>query len=163
MKKLSRLIAIGIIGNWMLEAMDVEVSALPTATTSNTIQAKSAHLKVLLPQEIEALETVKTTVRNMVDFQRTQDPIAAFKLASFFSNIQLLISSTEDVLQCLNSTDNSIESIGVGASPAIKQQLDQLITYLDAAHVNCNSLKLLVPRFQEIVADIRNYNFPITD
>ena len=116
-----------------------------------------------MSQEIEALETVKTTLRYIVDERRTQDPLGAFKLACFLSNIQFLISSAEDVLKCLNSTDNRIESIGVGALPALNQQLDQLIPSLDEAGIDCVWLKSIVPHFQAIVTDLPNYDFPFTD
>jgi uncharacterized UPF0146 family protein len=96
-----------------------------------------------------------------MDAQKEINPVEAFKAACSLANLQMLIASTRDVLACLLSREESRVSIGVGATPAIKGKIDQLVVYLEAAGVGCNRLKDLAQGFKEITADIFNPKLPV--
>ncbi len=123
------------------------------------LRRKSGLLEKHLPLEIDAMRSVQRIFQGVIDSQRIKDPLAAFTAACSLTNIQTIISSAEDVLKCLKAADASVVSIGVGASPAIKQNIDQYIGYLDEASVDCTQLKALAPEFQEITGDIPNPAF----
>jgi len=113
-----------------------------------------------LPLQIRALQSLQGTFQSTIDDQKERNPLEAFKAACSLANIQTLIASTGDVLKCLQAGDQSNVMIGIGAAPAVKQEIDQLIVYLDAAGVACDSLKKLARPFQEITSDIYNPDLP---
>lgn len=114
-----------------------------------------------LPLQIEALRALQGTFQANIDTQREQNPLEAFKAACSLANLQTLIASTQDVLNCIQAEDPTRISIGIGAAPAIKQGIDQLIGHLDTAGIDCYSLKRLAEDFQKITRDIPNPDFPV--
>jgi hypothetical protein len=113
------------------------------------------YLKKHLPLQVKALETLQKTFQTTIDAQKEQNPLEAFKAACSLANLQTLIGSTQDILSCIQAEDSTMVSIGIGAAPAVKQGIDQLIMYLNDA-VDCSHLKELSKVFQEITRDICN-------
>lgn len=113
-----------------------------------------------LPLQIRALQSLQGVFQAIIDVQKVDNPVEAFKAACSLANLQTLIASTGDVLHCLQAGEQSKVLIGIGAAPALKQKIDQLIIYLDAAGVACDSLKRLAGPFQEITGDIYNPDLP---
>lgn len=122
--------------------------------------SKQELLEDHLPQQIAALRILQGTFQAVIDAQMEQNQLEAFKAACSLASLQTLIASTQDVLWCLKSGEESRVIIGVGSTPAIKQGIDQLIVYLDAAGVGCDHLKGLARGFQEITRDIPNPDLP---
>lgn len=117
-------------------------------------------LRVHLPLQIAALQEAQRPFQSIIDAQITQNPLEALKAAATAAEIQWIIGQITDVLKCLNSPDSAVISIGVGASPALKQNTDLYIGYLDAAKTDCAKLKALAPAFQEITWDTPNPELP---
>lgn len=122
--------------------------------------SKQELLEEHLPRQIEALRALQRTFQATIDAQKERDPLSAFKAACSLANLQTLIASTQDVLSCLRAGEQSRVSIAIGAAPAIKQGIDQLIGYLDATGIDCSTLKGLSLGFQEITRDIPNPILP---
>ena len=122
--------------------------------------SKQELLEEHLPRQIEALRVLQRTFQATIDAQKERDPLSAFKAACSLANLQTLIASTQDVLSCLRAGEQSRVSIAIGAAPAVKQGIDQLIGSLDAAGIDCSPLKGLSLSFQEITRDIPNPDLP---
>lgn len=116
---------------------------------------KKDYLKEHLPLQVKALETLQRTFQITIDAKKEQNPLEAFKVACSLANLQTLVSSTQDILNCIQAEDSAMVSIGIGAAPAVKQNIDQLIMYLNDT-VDCSDLKELSKIFQKITRDIYN-------
>lgn len=116
---------------------------------------KQDYLKEHLPLQVKALEALQRTFQTTIDAKKEQSPLEAFKAACSLANVQTIIGSTQDILSCIQSEDSTIVSIGIGAAPAVKQDIDQLIMYLNDT-VDCSDLKKLSKVFQEITRNIYN-------
>jgi hypothetical protein len=81
------------------------------------------------------------------------DRLEQFKLASFVTNITTMISCTTDILQMANSEDVAEQMIGKEALPGLQEYLNQLLSYFRSMKIQCDDLKELNRRFQDICSD----------
>ncbi len=124
------------------------------------IRRQAVLLKAHLPLQIEALQEAQNPYQSIIDAQRILNPLEAFKAASAVAGMRWIIGVIEDLLKCMRDPNPAVVGIGVGASPAIKQYIDQYIGYLDAAKTDCARLKALAPDLQDIIKDIPNAELP---
>lgn len=66
----------------------------------------------------------------------------------FTGYIQTIICSTQDIILTCIQRLNTMVSIGIGAAPAVKQDIDQIIMYLNDT-IDCRDNRLSTV-FQEI-------------
>ncbi len=114
-----------------------------------------------LPLQIDALRFVQEKFREEMEAQKMIDMVKALQVAATITSIQTLITNVQSALMCIQSQNKDHISIGIGASPAVKEKIDEFIGYLDDANVPCGSLKNLKSAFQEIITDIPNPELPI--
>lgn len=124
------------------------------------VQIKQELLLEHLPRQIEFLKTLQEKFKVTMDSQREVNQLAAFKAACSIANLQSFSASIQDVITCLRDENPDFVSIGVGASPALKQDIDQFISDLDEAGMPSDSFKSLAEEFQKIIGDIPNPEFP---
>ena len=143
------------------ESILADSAVSPREDIRERLQYKSKLLMGSLPKIQGALSVLQGTYQSIIDNQKGIDQLAAFKAACSLANLQALSSSVQDIIYCLKTEDNDdIISIGVGASPGIKQEIDQLIICLDETHQDSSALKSLAVELQKITGDIPNPEFP---
>lgn len=137
--------------------MQVESDTARSTSKRQREVSKQELLEEHLPLQISALQSIQGTFKAIMDAQRERDQIAAFGAACSWTSVQQVIADIQYVLNCLRAVgDQTKIGIGVGAAPAVQQEINKLIGYLDAAGVACDPLKGLAPGFQAITADIPN-------
>jgi len=144
----------------VLTALDQEIEDGQPKRARIEVPSKKELLLEHLPLQIEVLTTLQERFHSIMDDQRDKNQLAAFKAACSITNLKAFSSSIQDVLSCLRSTDPVIVSIGIGSAPALKQEIDQLIVYLDEAQEDSSPFKALAAAFQKIVEDIPQPEFP---
>lgn len=132
----------------------------PKRTRSAEVPGKRELLLEHLPLQVEAVQKLQGTFRSSIDSQRESNPLEAFRAACALANLQTFSASIQDVLSCLRSADQAMVYIGIGAAPALKHGIDQIVVYLSEAGVPCDPFKKLAQEFQKITGDIPNPEFP---
>ncbi len=117
------------------------------------IEARQKPLKAMLSQQLEALDIIKKHYMDGV-FKAGTD-VEKLRIAASAANVESLIGSTQDVIKCLNNANCNTIVIGIGATPALKEQLDSFIKFYKA-EVACDALIDLSKKIQVLVADIYN-------
>lgn len=107
----------------------------------------------MLGQQLEALDIIKKHYMDGV-FKAGTD-VEKLRIAASAANVESLIGSTQDVIKCLNNANCNTIVIGIGATPALKEQLDRFIKFYKA-EVACDALIDLSKKIQVLVADIYN-------
>ncbi len=144
--------------------LDHEYAAASSSSSSPALLSSAPSKKDLLlahlPLQIEAVQKLQGKFQSEIDSQRGTNQLAAFRAACGLANLQSFSSSIKDVLSCLRSADQSMVYIGIGAAPALKPGMDQILVYLGESGGQLDSFKALAAEFQKIIGDIPNPEFP---
>lgn len=107
----------------------------------------------MLGKQLKALDIIQKHYRDRV--AKAETDIAKLTIAASAANVESLIGSTQDVIKCLNNANCNTITIGIAATPALKEQLDSFIKFYKA-EVACDALIDLSKKIQVLVADIYN-------
>ena len=132
----------------------------PKRARSAQVVGKRELLLEHLPLQIEAVQKLQGKFQSEIDSQRETNQLAAFRAACGLANLQSFSAAIQDVLSCLRSADQSMVYIGIGAAPALKPGMDQIVVYLGESGGQIDSFKALAAEFQKIIGDIPNPEFP---